>query len=220
MTRMLARAHRARAAAARARRRAAGRRRHGAGQARHRLRRPTVPSVSRMELTTPGGLVREFTHQRQDARERHRRALPRGHRAVQPQGHALPLLRPQRAARRPVHVPAVHDAASCACPNKTRREPFLGSTFFVDDSIERPIDDYTYRFVGDETVGQRTCRLVEVKPIHPERELYGRVVVAIDPDRPGGHARPALRPRRQPASRCTPSRRSRRSTATGRRANR
>ena len=30
-------------------------------------------------------------------------------------------------------------------------------------------------------MGQRSCRLVEVTPLHPQQEPYGRIVAAIDP---------------------------------------
>ena len=141
---------------------------------------PTVPSVSRMELSTPGGLVREFTISR--------KTLENGIDARYLEVTGPMNLKDTRylfydhSERRDdqfMYLPFMRRIVRLS--EQTRREPFLGSTFFVDDLIERPIDDYTYTFVGDETVGQRSCRLVEVKPIHPERELYGRVVAAIDP---------------------------------------
>ncbi len=133
-----------------------------------------------MELTTPGGLVREFTVERQD--------LENGidARYLEVTGpmnlkdtRYLFYDRSERSDDQFMYLPFMQRIVRLS--EQTRREPFLGSTFFVDDLIERPIDDYTYSFVGDETVGQRPCRLVEVKPIHPEKELYGRVVAAIDP---------------------------------------
>jgi negative regulator of sigma E activity len=64
---------------------------------------------------------------------------------------------------------------------KTRSEPFLGSTFYVNDIVEPPIDDYTYAFVGTDTVGQRSCQLVESVPKNAEGKTYGKSVFAIDP---------------------------------------
>lgn len=141
---------------------------------------PNVPYVSQMTLTTPGGLVREFT-------------LNGKHLANGIDARYLEVTGPfnlkdtrylfyDRSERRDdqyMYLPFMKRIVRLS--DKTRREPFLGSTFFVDDVIERPLEDYTYRFVGDETVGQRSCRLVEVLPKDAERELYGRSVVAIDP---------------------------------------
>ena len=64
---------------------------------------------------------------------------------------------------------------------KTRREPFLGSTFYVIDMVEPALDDFTYRFVGEQEVGGRACRLVESMPKKPEKEFYGKSVSAVDP---------------------------------------
>jgi hypothetical protein len=64
---------------------------------------------------------------------------------------------------------------------KTRREPFLGSTFYVNDMIAPSIDDFTYRFVGEEEIRQRRCRLIESLPRNPKREMYGKTVFAVDP---------------------------------------
>lgn len=141
---------------------------------------PDVPSVSRMQLTTPGGLVREFTISR--------KTLANGidARYLEVTGPMnlkdTRYLFYDRSVRRDdqfMYLPFMRRIVRLS--EQTRREPFLGSTFFVDDLVERPIDDYTYAFVGDETIGQRACRLVEAIPVHPEQEPYGRVVAAIDP---------------------------------------
>jgi len=141
---------------------------------------PTVPSVSTMQLSTPGGLVREFTVSR--------KKLDNGidARYLEVTGpmnlkdtRYLFYDRSERRDDQFMWLPFMRRIVRLS--DQTRREPFLGSTFFVDDLVERPIDDFTYAFVGEETVGQRPCRLVEIKPIHPENEMYGRVVAAIDP---------------------------------------
>jgi hypothetical protein len=141
---------------------------------------PDVPSVSQMQLTTPGGLVREFTVSR--------KTLANGidARYLEVTGpmnlkdtRYLFYDRSERRDDQFMYLPFMRRIVRLS--EQTRREPFLGSTFFVDDLIERPIDDYRYGFVGEETVGQRACRLVEAIPLHPEREPYGRLVAAIDP---------------------------------------
>jgi Outer membrane lipoprotein-sorting protein len=141
---------------------------------------PDVPSVAHMSLTTPGGLVREFT-------------LSRKHLANGIDARYLEVTAPftlkdarylfyDRSDRRDdqyMYLPFMRRIVRLS--DKTRREPFLGSTFFVDDMIARNVDDYTHRFVGTETIGQRTCRLVESVPKDPAREVYGKGVFAIDP---------------------------------------
>ena len=64
---------------------------------------------------------------------------------------------------------------------KSRREPFLGSTFYVVDLVEPVLDDFRYAFVGERTVNGTACRLVESVPKDPAKHLYGKTVAAIDP---------------------------------------
>jgi hypothetical protein len=62
-----------------------------------------------------------------------------------------------------------------------RREPFLGSDFYVSDLIAPDVNSFTYAFVGDEQIDGRACRLVEtiVKP--GAAAPYPKTVLAIDP---------------------------------------
>jgi len=64
----------------------------------------------------------------------------------------------------------------------TRREPFLGSTFYIVDLLQPSVDEYRYAFVGNATLEGRKCRLVEARPVNPADQLYGRTVWAIDPE--------------------------------------
>jgi hypothetical protein len=64
----------------------------------------------------------------------------------------------------------------------SRREPFLGSAFYLVDLVRPALDDFTYAFVGEVTLQGRACRLVEATPKDPDAEAYGRAVLAIDPD--------------------------------------
>lgn len=61
-----------------------------------------------------------------------------------------------------------------------RRQPFLGSTFYVSDLVEPRLDDFDYAFVGEETLLGRPCTLVEARPKNPD-EIYGRTVLSLDP---------------------------------------
>jgi hypothetical protein len=141
---------------------------------------PDVPYVSRMELTTPGGLVREFTMSGKD--------MSNGIEARYLEVTGPMNLKDSRflfydhGARRDdqfMYLPFMKRVVRLT--EKTRREPFLGSTFYVDDMIDRELDDFTYRFVGEDTVHQRACKLVEATPKDPAAEAYSRAIFAIDP---------------------------------------
>jgi len=142
--------------------------------------RPEKAYTFRMTLTTPGGLEREFTFSGKDL----------GHgldaRYLEVTGpfnlqdtRYLFYDRNKRRDEQFVYLPFMKRIVRLS--DKTRREPFLGSTFYVNDILEPAIDDYTYRFVGDDVVEQRKCRLVESLPKDPERETYSKTIMAIDP---------------------------------------
>ena len=61
-----------------------------------------------------------------------------------------------------------------------RKQPFLGSTFYVSDLVEPKLDDYDYAVVGEETRLGRPCTLVEARPKKSD-EVYGRTVLSLDP---------------------------------------
>jgi Outer membrane lipoprotein-sorting protein len=141
---------------------------------------PDVPYVSHMQLTTPGGLVREFTL---DGKTLENGIDSRYLEVTGPfnlkDTRYLFYDHTERRDDQYMYLPFMKRVVRMS--EKTRREPFLGSTFFVDDLLKHPIEDFTYRFVGAATVGQRTCRLVEATPKQPARETYGKSVFAIDP---------------------------------------
>jgi hypothetical protein len=67
--------------------------------------------------------------------------------------------------------------------DQIRTQPFLESAFYVSDLVEPDLDAYRYRFVGDEGIGGRKVKLVEAVPKDPAGEVYGKTIVAIDPER-------------------------------------
>jgi len=77
-------------------------------------------------------------------------------------------------------VPTVKRAMQVS--DETRKQPFLGSDFYISDMVRPELDAFTYRLVGEEQVGGRHTRLVETVPKDPEHELYSKTVSAIDPD--------------------------------------
>jgi len=66
--------------------------------------------------------------------------------------------------------------------DEARREPFLGSDFYVSDLMAPDINSFTYSFVGEEEVGGRPCRLLEAKITPDGVGAYPRSVFAVDPD--------------------------------------
>ena len=78
-----------------------------------------------------------------------------------------------------MYTPAVKRAMQVA--DETRKQPFLGSDFYVSDMVRPELDAFTYRFVGEEKIGERAAQLVEAVPKDAERELYGKTISAIDP---------------------------------------
>ncbi len=134
----------------------------------------------RMTLTTPGGLEREFTLSGKDLGDGldARYLEVTGPFNLQDTRYLF-YDRNDRRDDQFVYLPFMKRIVRLS--DKTRREPFLGSTFYVDDIIEPAIDDYTYRFVGDDVVQQRNCRLVESLPKDPARETYSKSILAIDP---------------------------------------
>ncbi|HSP96262.1 MAG TPA: outer membrane lipoprotein-sorting protein [Candidatus Dormibacteraeota bacterium] len=63
-----------------------------------------------------------------------------------------------------------------------RTQPFLGSTFYVTDLVEPPIDRFDYAFVGEEELLGRPCKLVEARPKEPKDQVYGKTILALDPN--------------------------------------
>jgi len=78
-----------------------------------------------------------------------------------------------------IYVPAMR--RTIQVNNETRKQPFLGSDFYVYDMVRPEFDAYTYAFVGEEDVGGRHCKLVESVPKAPADDLYGKTITAIDP---------------------------------------
>jgi hypothetical protein len=78
-----------------------------------------------------------------------------------------------------IYVPAVGRVIQVGA--QTRKQDFLGSEFAVGDLVQPDVNAFTYKFVGEEDVGGRHCKLVEAVPKNPGDALYGKTVFAIDP---------------------------------------
>jgi outer membrane lipoprotein-sorting protein len=62
-----------------------------------------------------------------------------------------------------------------------KREPFLGSDFWVVDMVAPNMNDFTYTFVGDEEIDGRKCRLLEAAPKPGVEAPYAKTISAVDP---------------------------------------
>jgi negative regulator of sigma E activity len=64
---------------------------------------------------------------------------------------------------------------------QSRKQPFLGSDFYISDMVRPELDAYEYTFVGEEQVAGRSCKLVQSVPKVAANELYSKTIMAIDP---------------------------------------
>jgi hypothetical protein len=139
---------------------------------------PKVPFEAKLRLTSPGS-VRELTLSHK---------LVGGARASYLEVTApedlkgirfLFLEHLDKPSEQYIKVTASRRAVLVA--DDVRKQPFLGSAFYVSDLIEPPLDAFNYKFVGDETVLERACKLVESTPVKPADALYSKTINALDP---------------------------------------
>lgn len=142
---------------------------------------PDRPFVADLTLTTTGDLARRFT---MSGRPLDDGGTARYIEVFAPFNLAgtryLLFARPKGRDEQFLYVPTIQRVMRLS--ESTRREPFLGSTFYILDLIRPTLDDFTYDFDGHETIGARECTLVVARPKRPEEEFYGRSRFAIDPD--------------------------------------
>ncbi len=77
-----------------------------------------------------------------------------------------------------MYIPLVKRAIKIA--DETRKQAFLGSDFFVSDLVAPELDAYDYKYVGDDELLGRKCKLVEATPKHLENEVYSKTIGCID----------------------------------------
>ncbi len=79
-----------------------------------------------------------------------------------------------------VFVPAAHRVMEVT--GDTKKQPFLGSDFYISDLAAPDPDAYAYKFSGEEAVDGRHCKLVESTPkATTTNEPYSKTILAIDP---------------------------------------
>ena len=141
---------------------------------------PSVTFSARARLLAPGGWTRDLILLH--------KPMPNGETATFMEVTApedvrdtrfLFLERTEGRDRQFMYLPAVRRAIEVM--DDSRAEGFLGSDFSVSDLVSPDLNAYTYKFVGEEQVQGRACRLVELTPKDAAAEIYGRAILAIDP---------------------------------------
>lgn len=140
---------------------------------------PKTTATSRAKLTSSRGWEREI----EIFSERTDDTLSTFMEVIGPQDvkdtRFLFFERTEAADEQHIYIPLIKRAMRIA--DDTRKQAFLGSDFYVSDLIAPDVARYDYRFVGEEEVLGRPCRLVEAVPKELEGELYSRAIFAIDP---------------------------------------
>jgi hypothetical protein len=77
-----------------------------------------------------------------------------------------------------MYIPLVKRAIKIA--DETRKQAFLGSDFYVSDLVAPELDAYDYKYVGDDELLGRKCKLVEATPKNLENEVYSKSIGCID----------------------------------------
>jgi outer membrane lipoprotein-sorting protein len=78
-----------------------------------------------------------------------------------------------------IYVPSIKRSIKVSA--QTRRQPFLGSDFYVSDMSRPNLDNFSHTFVGEAEVNGRKCKLIESVPKNPADEPYSKSVTAADP---------------------------------------
>jgi outer membrane lipoprotein-sorting protein len=78
-----------------------------------------------------------------------------------------------------IYVPSIKRTIQVS--TETRKQPFLGSDFYVYDLVRPEFDAYSYSFVGEEEIAGHHCKLVQSVPKNAADDLYSKTIVAIDP---------------------------------------
>ncbi len=76
-----------------------------------------------------------------------------------------------------LYLPALKRVKRIASSSQTGS--FMGSEFSYEDIGSQKLDEYTYRFEGEDAVEDMACRVIERVPVDPDSG-YGRQLVWID----------------------------------------
>lgn len=79
------------------------------------------------------------------------------------------------------YIKVTSSRRSVLVTGEARNQPFLGSTFYVADLVEPDIEAATHKYVGEDNVIGRRCRVIESTPTKRADALYSRTMTAVDP---------------------------------------
>lgn len=142
---------------------------------------PTVPLTADVTLSSGGGWVRNIKLSSKGVGEERATLLEVTAPADVAGSRYLLFERTEGADRQFMYLPALTKRI-IEVSDEARREPFLGSDFYVSDLIAPDVNSFTYTFVGDEEIGGHACRLLEATVKAGAAAPYPRTVFAVDPE--------------------------------------
>jgi outer membrane lipoprotein-sorting protein len=141
---------------------------------------PKVPLIAKMDLKSKNGLEREMTLERKPTQDGDATYLEVTAPDNLKDTRFLFFERGPAGTSQYMYVPFMKRTIQIR--DEARKQPFLGSEFYVSDLILPDLDAFKYTVVGHETVNGRACTLVQSEPKSPEPDdMYSRLVLAIDP---------------------------------------
>jgi outer membrane lipoprotein-sorting protein len=142
---------------------------------------PTVPVTANATLSSGGGWVRKITMSSKGVGEERATLLEVTAPSDVAGSRYLLLERTEGSDRQFMYLPALTKRI-IEVTDEARREPFLGSDFYVSDLTAPDVNSFTYTFVGEEEIDGHKCRLVEATVKEGAAAPYPRTVFAIDPE--------------------------------------
>ncbi len=141
---------------------------------------PKVPFIAKMVLKSQNGLERDMTLERKPTKEGDATYLEVTAPDNLKDTRFLFFERGPAGTTQYMYIPFMKRTIQIR--DEARKQPFLGSEFYVSDLILPDLEAFKYTVVGQETVGGRACTLVQSEPKSPgPDEMYSKLVLAIDP---------------------------------------
>lgn len=141
---------------------------------------PTVAFTAKATLSSSGGFVRKVDLTSKGIGEERATLLEVTSPADVAGSRYLLMERTEGPDRQYMYLPALTRRV-IEVSDEARREPFLGSDFYVSDLIAPDVNSFTYEFVGEEEVAGHPCRLVEATAKPGAAVPYPKIVLAIEP---------------------------------------
>ena len=133
---------------------------------------PTVAVTGEATLTSGGSWVRTLKVSSKGIGEERATLLDVTGPADVAGSRYLLLERTEGSDRQFMYLPALTRRV-IEVTDEARREPFLGSDFYVSDLIAPDVNSFTYAFVGDEEIDGHACRL------QAQRKLQRRLAAIL-----------------------------------------